>query len=107
MDKGDCAFIKLDSVMDVEKAEMLEREFEKLVFSGKKKIYLDFSHVGFLCSHMLRVFVRFHKTWSRSGIKIGIQSINDFSKYTLKISGLENLFTLSSDWKDECGLQDN
>ena len=46
---GDCAFIKLDTVMDIENATQLETEFEKLALEGKKKIYLDFSDVKFLC----------------------------------------------------------
>lgn len=40
---SDCAFIKLDSIIDLEKAAQLEMEFERLALSGKKEIYLDFS----------------------------------------------------------------
>lgn len=104
MSEGSCAFIKLDAVMDVEKAALLEKEFEKLVLHGKKEIYFDFSDVEFLCSYMMRVFLHFHKTYSRLRIKLGIQHFNDYSKDSLKMAGLLNLFTLSPDWQKECNL---
>ncbi len=104
---SDCAFIKLDPIMDVEKATRLQKEFEKLAVEGKKKIYLDFSDVKFLCPYMKRVFTKFVKTWTRAGVQIGIQHISDYSKDSLKIAGLANLFTLSSHWREECGLVEN
>jgi anti-anti-sigma regulatory factor len=88
-----CAFIKLDPVMDIGKASQLEKEFEKMVLDGKKKIYLDLSDVGFLCSYMMRVLIKFHKTWRRAGVRIGIKDTNDYSKNTLK-------------WREECDLKE-
>ena len=102
-----CAFIKLDPIMNVNKAAELEAEFEKLAIEGKKKIYLDFSEVRFLCPYMKRVFTKFLKTWTRAGVQIGIQHLSDYSKDTLRIAGLTNLFTLSNQWREECGLMEN
>ncbi len=93
--------------MDVEKATRLETEFEKLVLEGKKKIYLDFSDVKFLCPYMKRVFTKFTRTWTRAGVQMGIQHISDYSKDSLKIAGLTGLFTLSDQWREECGLLGN
>ena len=107
MSDGTCGFIKLDSVMDIEKASQLEREFEKMVLAGKKKIYVDFSDVDFLCSYMMRVFIKFQKTWGRAGVKLGIQNNSDYSKGALKMAGLMKLFTLSSNWQEECNLRDS
>lgn len=104
MSQSVCAFIKLNPVMDMEKAVELEDRLENAVHHGKKKIYLDFSDVDFLCSYMMRVFIKFHKTWSRAGIELGIQYLNDYSKDSLKMVGLSEMFTLSDEWKEECGL---
>ncbi len=104
MSTGDCIFIRLDPVMDMEKASLLEEKLEKYALHGKKKIYLDFSDVEFLCSYMMRVFLKFHKTWSRGGIELGFQYLNDYSKDSLKMAGLERLFTLSPKWEEECCL---
>ena len=104
MGQSACAFIKLNPVMDMEKAVELEERLENAVHRGKKKIYLDFSDVDFLCSYMMRVFIKFHKTWSRAGIELGIQYFNDYSKDSLKMAGLAEMFTLSEEWKEECGL---
>jgi anti-anti-sigma factor len=92
--------------MDIERAVELEREFEKMVLDGKRKIYLDLSDVGFLCSYMMRVFIKFHKTWGKSGAQMGIQNSNDYSNDTLKMAGLANLFTLSDQWQGECGFME-
>lgn len=100
--QGSCVFIKLDPVMDLEKATWLEKEFERIVLGGKRKIYLDFSNVDFLCSYMMRVFIKFRKTWARAGVRIGIQNSNEYSDNTLKIAGLGNMFTLSNEWQEEC-----
>lgn len=107
MHKGDCAFIRLDPVMDMRKAMLLEDKLEKFAIHGKKKIYLDFSDVEFLCSYMMRVFIKFHKTWTRGGIKLGFQYLNDYSKDSLRMSGLDELFTLSTDWEAECELNED
>jgi anti-anti-sigma factor len=93
--------------MDLEKAAQLEAEFERLALSGKKKIYLDFSNVEFLCSYIKRVLIKFYKTWKRAGIRLGIQNISDYSKSSLKMAGLMGLFTLSDKWQEECGLLEN
>jgi len=101
--QGSCAFIKLDPVMDLEKANWLEKEFEKMALGGKKKIYLDFSDVDFLCSYMMRVFIKFRRTWARAGVRMGIQGSNEYSDNTIKIAGLGSMFTLG----DECELREN
>jgi anti-anti-sigma factor len=105
--QGTCAFIKLDPVMDLEKATWLEKEFEKIVLEGKRKIYLDFSDVGFLCSYMMRVFIKFRKTWTRAGVRMGIQNSNEYSDNTLRIAGLGSMFTLSDKWQEECNIGGN
>ena len=90
--------------MDMEKAVKLEQELEIHALHGKKKIFFDFSDVEFLCSYIMRVFIKFDKTWSRGGIKMGIQYINDYSNDTIKMAGMEKLFTLKKQWKEECNL---
>lgn len=105
--QGTCALIKLDPVMDLERATWLEKEFEKMVLGGKRKIYLDFSNVDFLCSYMMRVFIKFRKTWARAGVRIGIQNSNEYSDNTLKTAGLGRMFTLSEKWQEECKIEGN
>ncbi len=107
MSKGECVFIRLNPVMDIDQAALLEVKMENYALHGKRKIYLDFSDVEFLCSYMMRVFIKFNKTWSRGGIKLGFQYINDYSKDSLKMAGLEDLFSLSTDWEEECCLNKN
>ncbi len=104
MDKETCAFIKLDPVMDLEKTIQLEVEFKKIILQGKRNIYMDFSDVQFLCPRMMRSLTKFYKTWKRAGVKIGLQDSSDYSKNTLKMTGLTKLFTLDSQELEEFNL---
>ncbi len=92
--KGDITVIMLDKRIDSSNAYDLEKEIEKVIQEGKRKILFDFSGTDYISSAGLRVLLSTAKNTKKTGGKVALCSLKPFVKEVFVSAGFNQIFTI-------------
>jgi anti-anti-sigma factor len=95
-EKGDITIVRLDKRIDSSNADDFEKEIDKIIKEGKKKILFDFSGTDYISSAGLRVLLLTVKGTKKAGGKVALCSLKPFILEVFVTAGFNQIFSIYS-----------
>ena len=102
--QGDYVVVYLRGSANIESANMMQKELDKVVLGEGKHILINCSQFFFVSSSGLRVFLKFSKDIAARGKTLGFFSLNRDVEKVFSISGITKLFSIYPD--KEAAIED-
>ncbi len=104
--KNNIVILGLKGNLNVMTANLLEEKFTALMDKGERRLVVDFSHLDYISSAGLRVFLIAAKKLKSIQGKIVLSSLNAQIKEVFDISGFSSIFPMFNSREDAInGLQ--
>lgn len=87
-------FTTVSGRLDTPAAVKAQQEITPLLENADKKIILDCTHLDYISSSGLRLFLTIRKEASAKGGKVTIQNINEEIDKVFKMTGFSTLFNI-------------
>lgn len=91
---GEIHFIVVDGEIDAGSSIYLDNALKEAMESGEKKIVVDLTHLNYISSAGLGVFISHLDEFKLQNIELALFGINESVKQVFDILGLEKLLTI-------------